>query len=552
LQKRLAVSSCALVIGISLIVVALARPAAGPQRVGAVEARGGTLRLDLPGDFLTVDPTLTYDPFSWQLMVSVCANLYGYPDREAKTLRPILGTAAAFPRVTRNGKRVIVTVRSEYARFSDGAAVTAASYANAIQRALDPKMQSPFAQYLTDIVGAKAVLRRKARRASGVQVQGNRLVLVLERPVPDLVARLTMPSFCPQPGANGLPRNPDGIGAPFNGGGPYMLQSWTPRRSATVTRNPYWSGAIAKTRPANVDRIEYTLGVAPPAEKLRTDRDQTDVPFTIPPPAWGELVRRYGVNRARVFVRSGSNVWYFHFNHDRPLFGPRGSEAGNVALKRAINYAIDRGSLARQFGYRAASPTDQLLPPSMPGFRDWHLYQRDLARARRLAAGNTRGGKAVLYAFSVPPFTAMAEIFRQQMREIGLDVEIRTFVPPVATEKMSTRGEPFDIALIGFAADYADPNAFLRPLLSSAAIGKTSTNLDYFANRRFDRMLERASRLTGASRYTAFANLDRVTMRDAVPVAPFASENARFYVSESVGCFSAPGGLVNLVALCKK
>jgi ABC-type oligopeptide transport system substrate-binding subunit len=117
---------------------------------------------------------------------------------------------------------------------------------------------------------------------------------------------------------------------------------------------------------------------------------------------------------------------------------------------------------------------------------------------------------------------------------------------------MATRGEPFDIALLGFAADYADPNAFFRPLLSSAAIGKRSSNLDYFSNRAFDRRLEQASQLTGARRYAAFANLDRVTMRDAVPLAPFASENARFYVSESVGCFSAPGGLVNLVALCKK
>jgi ABC-type transport system substrate-binding protein len=446
----------------------------------------------------------------------------------------------------------VITVRRDYAHFSDGTAVTAAGYANAIQRTLDPKMQSPFAPYLTDIAGARAVLNGKARRAHGVQVNGDQLVLALDRPVLDLAARLTMPSFCPEPGANGLPRDPEGVGAPFNGAGPYMLQSWTPRRSAVVTRNPYWQGAIAQTRPANVDRIEYTMNVSPPAQKLRTDKNQTDVPAVIPPPAWGELFRRYGVNRGRVFVREGSFVWYFHFNHDRALFGPRGSQVGNVALKRAINYAIDRAALARQFGYRAAAPTDQLLPPNMPGFRDWHLYRRDLTRARSLAAGNTRGGKAVLYAFSVPPFAAMAEIFRQQMREIGLDVEIRTFVPPVASEKMATRGEPFDIALLGFAADYADPNAFLRPLLSSAAIGKRSSNLDYFSNRAFDRRLQQASQLTGARRYAAYANLDRVTMRDAVPLAPFATQNARFYVSESVGCFSAPGGLVNLVALCKK
>ncbi len=552
MRHRLALSMCALLAGLGLAALAQPAPSSAPQRA---DVRGGTLRLDHPGDFPTVDPTLAYDPASWQLMDAVCANLYRYPDSETKAPRPLLGTAAAFPRVSRNGKRVVISVRPNYARFANGVPVTAASYANAIQRALDPKMQSPAAQYLAEIDGARAVLNGKARRAQGVQVRGNRLVLVLERPLSDLLARLTMPFFCPQPGPSGLPRNPKGIAAPFDGGGPYVLEEWVPRRRAVVARNPHWRGAIAKSRPANVDRIEYTFGVPPPTQKLRTDRNQADLPFVIPAPAYGELAKRHGINRGRFFVRRAGTVWYFQFNHDRPLFGPRGSGGGNVALKRAINYAIDRPSLARQFGYLGGAPTDQLLPQGMPGFRDWDLYPLrgpDLARARSLAAGNTRGGKAVLYAFSVAQFPAIAEIFRQQMQAIGLDVEIRTFIPPVATDKMTTRGEPFDIALIGFAADYADPNAFLRPLLSGDALGKKSTNIAHFADRRFDRLLERAARLTGERRYAAFADLDRVTMRDSAPVAAFVNENSRFYVSESVGCFSAPFGLVNLVAVCKK
>ncbi len=114
------------------------------------------------------------------------------------------------------------------------------------------------------------------------------------------------------------------------------------------------------------------------------------------------------------------------------------------------------------------------------------------------------------------------------------------------------RCEPFDIALLGFATDYADPNAFVRPLLWSGNIGEKSTNVAYFQSPRFDRMLARASLLTGQKRYAAFANLDRVTTRDAAPIAAFVNENSRFYVSESLGCFTAQFGLVNLVAVCKK
>jgi hypothetical protein len=90
-------------------------------------------------------------------------------------------------------------------------------------------------------------------------------------------------------------------------------------------------------------------------------------------------------------------------------------------------------------------------------------------------------------------------------------------------------------------------------LLSSAGIKDMhSPNIAFYASPRFDRLAARAASLTGDARYDAFANLDRVTMRDHAPIAPFVNENARFYVSESLGCFTTNFGVLNLVAVCKK
>jgi ABC-type oligopeptide transport system substrate-binding subunit len=108
------------------------------------------------------------------------------------------------------------------------------------------------------------------------------------------------------------------------------------------------------------------------------------------------------------------------------------------------------------------------------------------------------------------------------------------------------------MALLGFSADYPDPEAFMRPLLGSRGVG--TTNFQYFASPQFDRLLQRASAMSGKSRYAAFTNLDRLTMRDAAPVAPIINTNGRIYVSESVGCFTYAlvAGAVNLAAVCKK
>ena len=112
-------------------------------------------------------------------------------------------------------------------------------------------------------------------------------------------------------------------------------------------------------------------------------------------PALG-LIRKYGVNRSQFFVKPGLVLRGYHLNISRPLFHD------NLALRQAVNFAVDRPAIVRQGGLASpllGRPTDQYLPPSMPGFEDAHLYPLDgpdLRKARALARGHTRSGKAVL------------------------------------------------------------------------------------------------------------------------------------------------------------
>ena len=73
--------------------------------------------------------------------------------------------AAGLPLVSRDGKTYTFTVKNGF-RFSDGKPVTAANFVASINRNLNPQMQSPASSFLTDVVGAQAVLDGKA--AAGV------------------------------------------------------------------------------------------------------------------------------------------------------------------------------------------------------------------------------------------------------------------------------------------------------------------------------------------------------------------------------------------------
>jgi peptide/nickel transport system substrate-binding protein len=522
--------------------------AAGRGTAGSQIREGGTLRVSMIGiDY--VDPALAYDPGSWLLLEATCAKLMNYPDRPLPDgLRAVPEVAAGYPRVSAGGKLYTFRLRSGF-RFNNGRRLTARSFADQINRILllgRTPGQVFGLQYVKDIAGAQDVLDGKASTPSGVVARGNRLVVRLEKPIPDFPARLAMPFFCAV--APGLPVDPEGIGA-YASAGPYYVAAYEPGRRVVIKENPFYRGK----RPHHVDRFDVDLTPTPGEMVDRIERGEAD---------WGwmggialaergrDLVRKYGVNRARLFIRPSPALRYFVLNTERPLF------RGNARLRRAINLAVDRAALTDTRGYLAARATDQYLPIGFPGFRDARIYplrRPDVRRAKALARGRLRGGKAVLYTANRPLAVSLAQIVQRDLARIGLQVEIREFPLAAIFGKLATRGEPFDIGWTpGFVADYGDPYAFINLLLDGRQIGgPANQNWSYFNSRKYNRLMDRASRLSGAARYQAYAKLDRQLASDAAPMIAYATDNAWTFVSNRVGCKILRPAL-DLAAVCLK
>ena len=532
-------------IGASLLVASAFAGGAGNAASASKaqsDAKGGTLRIDSSSDFDYIDPALAYFSHSWQVMDIVGLRLLGYPDAEGAAGTRLIPTGAAgLPRVSADGKTYVFTVRPGF-KFSNGAAVTAVNYSAAIARDLDPKMQSPASSFLDDV---------KSYKASGMT-----LTIVLKTIAPDFLARMTMPFFTAIP-AN-LAHIPEGVQAPMVSAGPYYVKEWTQKRSALIARNPFWKANAAPfnilKRPANVDAITYTFGNTTAATKLRIDKGEVDL-GGIPAAASAELVEKYGLNKGRFFLRKNLVFWYFNLNNEGTLF------KGNTKLRQAFNWAIDRPQIVRQHGYLGGGRTDQILPPGMPGFRDAEVYPlygvnaSSLKKAKSLAAGNTRSGKAILYEFNTSPGPQIAQIVQFNLKQIGIDVDVKLLDRVVQTELGGTRGHNFDILHNGWGADYPDPSNFLNVLLDGARIQATNNvNLSYFNDPVWNKRMQDAAKLSGDARLTTYGKLDGDMMRAAAPMAPYIVTNARIYVSDSVGCymFSPVHATTNLAGVCKK
>jgi ABC-type oligopeptide transport system substrate-binding subunit len=527
--------------------------AAGIARASLVstagqEQEGGIFRIALNSfsgiDYM--DPALASSPPGWALLDTTCARLLAYPDKpspEGFRLQPELATA--FPTVSRDGKTYTFRLRDGF-RFSEGTPVRANAFARAINRALAPEMNSPGVQYVRDIVGAGRVLAGKATAASGVVARGNTLVVRLTRPTPDFPDRMASTFFCAVPPT--LPIDPEGLGA-FPAAGPYQVVEYRRGERVVLRRNPFYGGR----RPHHVAGFDVDLRAASPQEVLRrVDRGDADWGHTLAgiyfDPALG-LVDKYGVNRSRLFLRPGLTLRMLAFNSSRPLF------RDNPSLRKAVNFALNRRALVSTGGPLVSRPTDQYLPFSMPGFRDTDVYpleRQNLQRARTLANGNLRGGTGVLYVNSSPIPMAIGQLVKQQLAEIGLDLEVRGIPIHSASaayfNKLATPGEPWDLAFGLWSPSYIDPYAYINLLFDRRFVG--GTNFARFASRLYDRDMRRAARLPqGRLRNDAYAALDVRLARDLAPAAAVDVLNEPTLVSSRVGCVVLRP-VLDLTAVC--
>jgi ABC-type transport system substrate-binding protein len=524
MHKRFLLALTCAVIGAGLLVAAAFAGSAAPTKAsksGSADAkRGGTLRVNLSEtDFEFLDPALAYDSAGWTVLFATNMTLLNYPDKPAPVGNRLTPeAAAAFPTVSKDGKTYTFTVRSGI-KFSDGSALTAASFKRAIERAADPNEGSPAIAFLHTVVGADARNENKAKSVSGVTAKGQKLTVKLTKADPTFLAQIAMPFFAAV--KPNMPINPKGENV-YPSAGPYHIVSRDVGRQLVLERNKNYKGS----RPANADRIVITVLTDQAQSFLQTKAGQVDYDMGgVPPTAHQELFNKYGVNKSRYFVNPGVNVFYVALNSSRPAFQ-------NVKVRQAVNYAIDRPAMLRVGGLLAGKRTDQILPPSMRGFRDAKLYPikgADPAKAKQLAGGAS-SNVTILHTTSASS-VARGQILQFNLKQMGMNPTLKPQPFGVAIKTAGDKKGDFDAFLIGWLADYPDPFDFINVLMDGNNIqDSNNSNYAYLNIAKYNKAMNAAARLSGNPRYEAYGKLDVDLMKNAAPWAPMYNGNTREFI----------------------
>ena len=521
----------------ALLVVALAvAPPAG--------AAGPVLRLAAPpeesnGGIPTLDPQAdgSYNGWSFSLLRATCTTLVEFPDRSGRRADiPVPAGATGFPLISRDGKTYTFTIRRGL-RFSDGTPVTAAHYARAIQRLRDPAMHGP------SVAGAPTGIDVYASDFARYGARGSTLRITLKEPAGDLLARLALPMFCPVP--TDFPSAPEGIPLTV-GSGPYRLVSQVPNRSILLRPNRYYHGP----RERRFGAITVTLEGTPQTLFSAVEANKFDYAFTsVPRELRVGAVASYGLGKRRLFYKPSNTTLYVAFNLRSPLF------RNNLPLRRAIGYAIDRPELFRIGGIGLGSRRlAQLISPGIPGFSPaanlFPLSGADFRTAGRLANGHLRSGHAVLYSLNGPVNIRQSQVIQYDLKQIGLDVEIRPMSFAVLFPRLSDPNERWDMTgVTGWVSDYPDPSNFVIPLFTH--LRGAHYDATGFSNGAIDARVRAANRLQGNARVRAFASIAHDIVKNYVPIVPVGAGQGMGLVSKRLGCVTFnPETEINLLGLC--
>ena len=542
MQKKLWISIVTAMIGVGLLVAAsfAGTASSASQSKGSASKVGGTLRVNLSTtDLQYTDPALEYESTGWQVEYATGLKLLNWQEKKASLFPE---AATAFPRVAAGGRKYTFTIRKGL-RLSNGEAITAANFKLAFARATSAKMQSPAAAFLSDL--RSVVARGKYT-----------LIITLKAPRPDFASIVSMPFFMAI--SKKTPIDPNGVKTPASGG-PYYISSRDIGRSVVLSRNKYYKGK----RPHNPNTITISVNTNLDTSLLQVRSNQRDYDmFGVPPTAHVELHNKYP---KQYHVSPGVVTDYLTMN---TTYGSKGEGIKNhscfngnsgigVRTRQAVNYLVNRPAALAQRGAFAGTPTDQVLPPTMPGFKNWKIYptgKPNLAKAKSL--NPKKCASTVFYGSTSPVSIAIMQLVKNDLSKIGINTTLKTFPFAVRIAKEGHRGEPFDLDLQAWGSDYPDPVDFIDILLDGRNIqAENNNNNSYFNHVGFNNRMRDAGRISNLSkRYAAWAAIDRDVMKQQAPLAPLFFRTVREFTSKRVGCYSYQPiyAVMNFNAVCLK
>jgi peptide/nickel transport system substrate-binding protein len=396
-------------IGLAAIVLALA--AAGCSSGGSGGSSGGTTSGGGNVSTLVIANAVrvdTLDPAANSVNESIWMdqNLYSrllQPNPTGTGLVPDLATSW---NISKNG--LVYTFHLRNAEFSNGSPVTASDVVYSIDRSRAYKGGWGF--LLTPV---------KTVTASNPHT----VVITLSQKHAPLLADLAMYAYSIIP-KNLVQKEGKAFFQHPVGSGPFYVTSYKPDSEIDLARNPHFYGTMPK-----IKKIRYLIVPDDNTRVLMLESKKADIIENPPGNLTSEIDKTPGMH---VDLFPSTRVDFIQLDEHYPPFK-------KLAVRQALNYAIDRNAIVKLAYQGDAIPGASFMPYKMQFFdSSIKPYPYDPAKAKALlaSAGYPHGFKTFLITVSGDVAgAAEAVVVKSELAKVGITVSIQSYELLTAYDK---------------------------------------------------------------------------------------------------------------------
>lgn len=513
-----------------------------------------------PNGIESLDPVTANNYPAINVLINTCEGLVWY-NKEAK-LEPLI--AKSF-NISEDGTTYTFDLRADVYFHDDpcfpggkGRKVNSSDFKYCYERACDPRVKTRgLWVYRDKVEGAEEFASKPeiVKSISGfVAVNDTTFVIKLIHPFAPFLSILTMPYGYVYP-KEAVEYYKENFGFHIVGTGPFRFVNWDIDKELVFENSiNYWGKDINGSPLPKIDGFKVLFIRSHETEFLDFKENRLD--FEKPTvDVYGQITDEEGNLKPeydfKLVKQPYLNTVYLAAMLSKDKEGGKNNPfIGNVKLRQALNYAIDREKIVRFVLKNKGVPgTHGPLPKGMPGFSEEVIgYEYDRTKALELLkeAGypEGKGLNLKLVFHNDESQRELCEAIQAQFKDIGVNLEIEEMLG--AAHRSAQNEGKLEFWRANWGADYYDPENYYALFYSKneTPIGPNTT---CYKNAMVDSLYELGLKLTDFDeRMKVYREMDKIIYKDSPWMIVYYNEYIYLKQKNIEGMYVDGLGIINL------